>query len=161
MKQSYLTKLNKITELIFNDSDLIGIIEKLKLELNLSDQPFLGKAIKSISLPFTLPDEIKSVWIFVIKKNTPSISHYHPNSVQHTTVIEGCGKVMIGDKLRDLKSFDSSNENTWYIIDKNLPHEFFPGNEDLVVLSFHSCLPEDLIEVKSKSGCERKYVNEN
>lgn len=154
---NYLKTLAKITENINNDAYTIEIIKNLKLEIKMSGEPFQGKAIETNFLMDDLPKEIKSAWIFVLKHNTPSIAHYHPNSVQHSALIEGKGKVMIGDRLQSLELFDPLHENTWLIIEKNVPHEFFPEDEDMIVISFHTCAPENLMEVKCATGEMRIY----
>jgi ribosomal protein S18 acetylase RimI-like enzyme len=72
-------------------------------------------------------------------------------------MIEGKGKAKIGDNWEDLKSFNPKNRESWYVIDKNLPHEFYPEGHEMVVISFHTCLSKELIEIKSDSGEHRLY----
>jgi len=157
MKLSYLNNLNYFVENILSDAHTIELIKNLKLEINKSDEPFQGKAIDIKLVQHVLPKEIMSGWIFILKKNIPSMAHYHPNSIQHTVMIEGKGKVMIGNRVHDLKLFDSTTENIWLIIDNNVPHEFFPEDEDMIVISFHTCAPENLMEVKCATGEMRIY----
>ena len=157
MKLSYLNNLNYFVENILSDAYTIELIKNLKLEINKSDEPFQGKAIDIKLVQHVLPKEIMSAWIFILKKNIPSMAHYHPNSIQHTVMIEGKGKVMIGNRVHDLKLFDSTAENIWLIIDNNVPHEFFPEDEDMIVISFHTCAPENLMEVKCATGEMRIY----
>jgi len=135
------------------------LMEIYKMKIQESDEPFIWNVINLESIQQYLPPNIKSGWIFVLKKGTPSIAHYHPNSVQHTVIIEGKGKVRIKDHIKDLKIFDSSafsEEDMWCVVDKNVPHEFFPLGE-MVVISFHTCLPDELIEIKYGNGEKRIY----
>ncbi|MEW5761154.1 MAG: hypothetical protein AB1779_10370, partial [Candidatus Thermoplasmatota archaeon] len=98
-----------------------------------------------------------SAWIFVNKKDVPSIAHYHPNSTQHTVILEGEGEVKIADRYEEMRLFDQQDEDCWYVIDKNVAHEFYPRGREMVVISFHTCLSNELIEIKCDSGKQRLY----
>lgn len=159
MKIGYLDELNSVVKILLKDYAIKLAIKNLKLKTRETSEPFIWSVIDINSHHQNLPPNIKSVWIFVLKKGASSIAHYHPNSTQHTVMIEGKGKVRIKDHMKDLKTFDSSSsteKDIWCIIDKNVPHEFFP-TEDMVVISFHTCLPDELIEIKCESGEKRKY----
>jgi len=157
MKKNSLNILTIFTKSVLEQASTTEVINSLKQKIQESSEPFIGEAINTELFQSDLPPNIKSCWIFILKKDTPSIAHYHPNSIQHTAMIEGKGKVMVGDILQDLQLFDISNKNTWYIINENVPHEFFPEDEDMIVISFHTCAPEDLIEVKCATGENRIY----
>jgi len=159
MKVGYLDELNRVVKILLKNHALKLAIKNLKLKIRETSEPFIWSVIDINSLHQNLPSHIKSGWIFVLKKGISSIAHYHPNSTQHTVMIEGEGKVRIRDHLKDLKTFDSFSsieEDIWCIIDKNVPHEFFPLKE-MVVISFHTCLPDELIEIKCESGEKRIY----
>ncbi|UCE38118.1 MAG: hypothetical protein JSW00_02440 [Thermoplasmata archaeon] len=157
MSANYFNNLNRIVELLLKDEIVLNNIENLKTEIQRSKEPFLWEVINLDVYKQDLPPIIESGWIFVLKKNTPSVAHYHPNSIQHTVMIEGKGKVNVSDQLRDLKSFNPSNEDIWIVIDKDVPHEFFPYDQDMVVVSFHTCIPEDLVEIKCEGHEHRIY----
>ncbi len=125
-------------------------VKKLREKLAKSDESFVGMRLEA-----DLPPPVKSMWVFALKKET-SIPHYHPNSVQHTIVIEGKGKVKIGECLYPLLSLSQSKEKSWCIIEKGEVHEFFP-DEEMVVISFHTCPADELMEIK-ESGEKRKYI---
>ncbi|HIE05492.1 MAG TPA: cupin domain-containing protein [bacterium (Candidatus Stahlbacteria)] len=133
-------------------------IAGLKGKLEKSDEPYVWNVFKTEPLGIKLPKEIKSTWIFVLKKDRHSILHYHPNSTQHTVVIEGRGRIKIGNVCKVLRLFDLT-ERSIYVIDKNIPHEFYPEAEDMVVLSYHTCLSNDLMEIRCDSGAKRRYKN--
>ena len=120
-----------------------------KLKKMIANEPFVGMSI-NVDLPYP----IKSTWIFIVKRET--IPHYHPNSVQHSVVIEGKGKVRIGDAIHSLLPISQSKEKSWCVIEKNVMHEFFP-DEEMILLSFHTCSADELIEIKY-TGEKRKYV---
>jgi hypothetical protein len=50
-----------------------------------------------------------------------------------------------------------SEGNEWCVINKDTPHEFFPQEEDMVVISFHTCPQTNLVEIKCDSGEHRVY----
>lgn len=151
MKVKYIDALNSVKEKLLKDKTIKDTIKKLKVKIQGLEDPFIWYVVDIGPFKRVLPSTIKSIWIFALKKDTPSIAHYHPNSVQHTVVIEGKGKIKIGDRWKDLKPFH------WYIIDKKVTHEFFPKEENIVVISFHSCSAKELVELKSKSGEKRIY----
>jgi len=124
------------------------MVKELKKKMK-SNEPFVG-----MSIDVNLPHPIKSTWIFVVRKKT--IPHYHPNSIQHSVVIEGKGKVKIGDAVYHLFPISQSIEKSWCVIEKNVIHEFFPDKE-MILLSFHTCPADELIELK-ETGEKRKYI---
>lgn len=156
----YLETLNTIVKTLLKDINIKETIQNLKMKIREAGEPFIWSLINIDSFQQNLPSNIKSIWIFVLKKNTPSIAHYHPNSIQYTIMVEGKGKVKIVDHYEDLKLFGSSHlskEDIWYVIDENTYHEFFPQEKDMVLISFHTCLPEELIEIRCDSGEHRVY----
>jgi quercetin dioxygenase-like cupin family protein len=157
MRIKYLVDLNEIVNQLLEDKDIKKIKQGLKIKIQKSTEPFVWSVINKETFLQNLPSNIGSIWIFVLKKNTPSIAHYHPNSDQHTIMVEGKGKIRIGESWKDLAKFDLLEENNWNIIQTNTPHEFFPEGEDMVVISFHTCQPTELIEIKCESGESRVY----
>jgi len=157
MKVKYLDTLNTIVETLWKNKAIRETIQNLKMKIRESQEPFIWSVIDVDSFQQNLPSNIKSIWVFVLKKNTPSIAHYHPNSTQHTVIIEGTGKVKIGDHFEELKLFGPQSDKSWYIIDKNTPHEFCPEEQDMLVISFHTCLSNELIEIGCDSGEQRLY----
>jgi quercetin dioxygenase-like cupin family protein len=157
MKVKYLDALNTVVGMLLRDESTQRTIQNLKTRIQQSKEPFVWSVVNIGPFQQNLPSNIKSVWIFVLKKDTPSIAHYHPNSIQHTVMIEGKGKVKIDDVGEDLRLFNPQNRESWYVIDKNLPHEFYPEGQEMVVISFHTCSSDELIEIKSDSGEHRLY----
>jgi hypothetical protein len=51
----------------------------------------------------------------------------------------------------------SSLDDVWYVIPEGMPHEFFPTEQDMVVLSFHTCASDELEEISCNSGTTRNY----
>ena len=158
---NYLSELNEAVAQLISRPAVHTLIEELKLQLPHTAEPFVWSTIDLQSLTTPLPDTIKSGWIFVLKKDVSSGCHFHPNSIQHMVMIEGEGTSKVGEDSRQMKRFadpDSSLENIWYVIPEGTPHEFFPTEKDMVVVSFHTSASDELEEVSCDSGATRTYA---
>ena len=156
----YLSQLDAAVAQLVTRPEIHRTIDTLKQELQHTTEPFFWSTIDLPSIPTPLPENIKSCWIFVLKKDVPSGCHYHPNSIQHMVMLEGDGDSIVGGVSRQMKRFgehDGPLADTWYVIPEGVPHEFFPKGTDLVVVSFHTCDSEDLEEISCDSGATRKY----
>jgi hypothetical protein len=159
--ENYQNNLNVVVERMLSDPSIRETIHSLKIELQRSREPFVWRTINIKFMRDSLPRNIKSAWIFILRRDTPSSAHYHPNSVQHTAMIEGKGRAIIDGVHRELEPFDSARDaKTWIVIGENIPHKFFPGGEDMVVISFHTCLDNELREIEVDSKRLRLYRKE-
>jgi hypothetical protein len=161
MNADYLQKLNGAVEQIVRQKTFSEIVEGLKRELSHSEEPFVWSVIDLGSVNCVLPERIKSGWVFVLKRDVPSGCHYHPNSVQHMVMIEGQGQSYIGNLRKEMVRFGTPGqplEAVWYVINEGVPHEFFPEESEMVVVSFHTCEARELEEVSCGSGAERLYL---
>ena len=140
-----------------DNKTVASLIEKLKSELRSSPEQFVWKTINEHLAEQELESEFKSAWMFILRKNTPSEAHYHPNSTQYTAVIDGEGNFDLDGVKISLQKFNPMLPETLFVINKGKPHEFFPGNKDLVVLSLHTVTEDELIEINCSQGKERKY----
>ena len=156
----YLQQLNDAVAELITRPTIHSVVDRLKNELPDTEEPFVWSTIDLQSIATPLPDDIRSGWIFVLKKDVPSGCHYHPNSIQHMVVIEGEGTSKVGAISRDMKRFGdagSSLADTWYVIPEGVPHEFFPRGHDVVVVSFHTCDSDELEEISCDTGAARNY----
>jgi hypothetical protein len=161
MNADYLQNLNNTVEQIVKQKTFSEIVEGLKKELNYSEEPFVWSVLDLGSVNCALPERIKSGWVFVLKRNVPSGRHYHPNSVQHMVMIEGRGQSCVGNVRKEMVRFGmpaQPPETVWYVINEGVPHEFFPEETDMVVVSFHTCEARELEEIACGSGAERLYL---
>ena len=161
MKVDYLQNLNDAVEQIVRQKSFSEIVEGLKKELSYSEEPFVWSVIDLGSVNRALPERIKSVWVFVLKRDVPSGCHYHPNSVQHMVMIEGRGQSCVGNVRKEMVRFGTPGQplkTVWYVINEGVPHEFFPEETEMVVFSFHTCEARELEEVACGSGAERLYL---
>ena len=160
MKANYLIELNDLVKHLLKEKDIAEKISLLKEEVIDTDDTFVWSVIDSKYLPDKLPGDLKSGWIFVLKRGTPSGCHYHPNSVQHMVMIEGKGESKVGGvskKMNHLASPNHTPEEIWYVIEEGVEHEFFPEERDMVVISFHTCEANELKEISCNSNESRFY----
>src|SRR5262245_66373643 len=102
MNADYLQNLNDAVEHIVRQKTFSEMVEGLKKKLSYSEEPFVWSVIDLASVHHTLPERIKSVWVFVLKKDVPSGCHYHPNSVQHMVMIEGQGQSSVANLCKEM-----------------------------------------------------------
>src|SRR5882724_3532928 len=163
MNASDLQKLNNAVEFLIKQKSFSETVEKLNAELHHSPEPFVWSVIDLDRIDSDLPDNIKSCWIFVLKQDVPSGCHFHPNSIQHMIAVKGHGSSKVGGANKRIIPIGSSNASlseTWFVIDEGVPHEFFPEDEDMVVVSFHTCVADELEEIACGTGERRLYERE-
>ena len=156
----YLQQLNDAVAQLVTRPAIRSVVDTLKGQLQDTAEPFVWSTIDLQSLTTPLPDDIRSGWIFVLKKDVPSGCHFHPNSIQHMVMIEGEGTSKVGSVSSEMKNFGTQEqalEETWYVIPEGVPHEFFPRGTDVVVVSFHTCDSDELEEISCDSGAARNY----
>lgn len=156
----HLQQLNEAVGQLVTRPAIRTLVDNLKDQLQQTSEPFVWSTIDLRSITTRLPDDIRSGWIFVLKKDFPSGCHYHPNSIQHMVMIEGAGRSKVGSISSEMKLFGepgSSLSDTWYVIPEGVPHEFFPEGQDVVVVSFHTCDSDELEEISCDSGATRNY----
>ena len=155
-----LEKLHTAVEWLLRQESFSRAIERLKVELGTSQEPFVWATVALDTIRVALPAPIKSCWIFLLKRDVPSGSHYHPNSVQHMVAVNGRGRSNVGGAERTMIPFGSANHSIkakWHVIGEGIPHEFFPEGEDMAVVSFHTCAAAELEEIATESGARRIY----
>jgi len=158
MQEADLSKLSSLVNTILKSRRVMDIIKKLKAQLLDSNEPFVWATLPKAIIGKEFPKAIHSAWIFVLRACYHTPSHYHPNSQQHTVVIEGDGWTKIGNQKVELQIFNPRDiQQIWYVIGKNVPHEFMTGDSPVVVISFHTCPADELVEVETESGSRRLY----
>jgi hypothetical protein len=158
MQETDLSKLTSLVKIMLRNRSILSIIEKLKAQLLDSNEPFVWATLSNQLIGGEFPTGINSAWIFVLRPRYHTSSHYHPNSIQHTAVIEGDGWAKICNQEVELQLFNSHDiQPIWYVIGKSVSHEFVTRDSPVVVISFHTCSADELIEVETKSGSRRLY----
>ncbi|HET9590420.1 MAG TPA: hypothetical protein VFO91_16655 [Anaerolineales bacterium] len=159
-----LEKLNTAVEFLINQKSFVERIEQLSEEIDHSHESFVWSVIDLVFIDRKLPECIRSCWLFVLKKDVWTGCHYHPDSIQHMVMVNGQGVSKVAGIQERMIQFGSSNNplaDIWYVIDKGVPHEFFPEDSNMVVISFHTCEAKELEEVDCGTGEKRRYEKEN
>lgn len=137
------------------------MMELLEAKILESQEPFTWKVLSEKLLGEPFPKGIQSAWIFALKPNIRIPSHYHPNSVQHMAVIKGSGKTIIGKDEKEVQTSDPQEmQLIWHVIAKNVPHAVATGGHVMLVFSFHTCAPSELLEIETLSGRSRFYESQ-
>ena len=122
-----------------------------------------------------LPSGIRSSWVFVLRAGATTGAERHPNSHQRMMSFEGAGDLQVrarhgtspsirrtgladGSEVQWQSNFLMSDsdvplERRWISIPRNVWHQVVvPKGRDWVVVSFHTVLPEELIEERPDSN---------
>ena len=159
-----LEKLNTAVEFLLNQESFLERIERLNEEINHSRESFVWSVIDLSFIDRQLPECIRSCWLFVLKKDIWTGCHYHSNSIQHMVMVTGQGVSKVAGTHKRMIRFGSTNDSpsdVWCVIDKGVPHEFYPEDSNMVVVSFHTCEANELEEVSCETGEKRLYEGEN
>jgi len=106
-----LEKLHAAVDWLLRQDSLSRAIEHLSVELSGSQEPFVWTTVALETIPVALPPSIKSCWVFLLKRDVPSGSHYHPNSVQHMVALKGQGRSHVGGIERTMIPFGNSGDS--------------------------------------------------
>lgn len=118
----------------------------------------------------TLPPEIRSAWVFVLRAGADTGAERHPNSHQRMMSFQGGGDLQTGEhgnwRSNVLVSDpDAPLEGRWISIPTNVWHRPVIGaTADWAVVSFHTVPAEELIEERPNDSREAgtrqmKYLN--
>ena len=160
-------KILEILDLALKDKSIKQLIDAaiMRIEQSLINDPKSLMAWEPIPLNLynqKLPDEIKSSWIFVLRKNTTSGAERHPNSIQRMMTYKGSGdfqtkpdSIWISNILGN--NFLGEIDKRWISIPLNVWHQGIVGDENWVVVSFHTAGVSDLIEERPEENDENKF----
>src|SRR5262245_20956745 len=103
-------------------------------------------------LSSTLPPEIRSAWVFVLRAGADTGAERHPNSHQRLLSFEGSGDLQSGEPGNWqsnvlVSDVDAPLERRWISIPTNVWHRpIINAESDWAVVSFHTVAAEELIE---------------
>ena len=114
------------------------------------------------------PPSIRSSWVFVLRANTVSGAERHPNSIQRVLSYRGSADLQtkpddewISNRL--VSQPDAPLEKRWLSIPAGVWHQGVMGDENWVVVSFHTVFPEELVEerpdAEGDGTTQRHYVS--
>lgn len=98
-----------------------------------------------------LPPDVRSSWVFVLKRGVTTGAERHPNSVQRMVSWSGSGDFQVhdGERWRSHRLVSDPKapfERRWLSIPPQTWHQGVVGPEDWLVVSFHTVPAEALIE---------------
>ena len=111
-------------------------------------------------LATTLPPEIRSAWVFVLRAGADTGAERHPNSHQRMMSFEGSGDFQTGEPGEWQSNIlisdpDAPLERRWISIPPNVWHRpLINAERDWAVVSFHTVPAEDLIEERPDESRE-------
>jgi len=171
-------RLEKLDTIVRSDelrAKINPIVDRVRAAL--SQQPEALMTWEPIAVEIfgqTLPPEIRSGWIFVLRAGADTGAERHPNSHQRMLTLRGTGDMRVRAdaaistwQSNVLVSYPSAPlEQRWISIPPNVWHRPVVGPDvDWVVISFHTVPAEELIEEKlDESGAgtkQKKYVEGN
>jgi hypothetical protein len=105
----------------------------------------------------TLPREIRSSWVFVLRRGVTTGAERHPNSRQRMASWSGSGNFQVHDgrrwvSHRLVSEADAPLEARWLSIPEETWHQGVVGDQDWLVVSFHTVAAEDLVEERPDSA---------
>lgn len=105
----------------------------------------------------SLPAEIRSSWVFILRHGVATGAERHPNSIQRMTSWSGGGDFQVHDGTRWRSHFlrgqeRASLEERWISIPTSTWHQGVVGEEDWVVVSFQTAPMAELIEERPEPG---------
>jgi hypothetical protein len=141
---------------------LVGVIKRVELALENDPKALLSWEPIPLNLyKQQLPGEIKSSWVFNLRKNTATGAERHPNSIQRMMSFKGKGDFQTKPDLKWesnlLESdYDGDIEKRWISIPTNVWHQGLVSDENWIVISFHTAEISELIEERPENGDENK-----
>ena len=175
-------RLEKLDTIVRSDelrAKINPIVDRVRAAL--SQQPEALMTWEPIAVEIfgqTLPPEIRSGWIFVLRAGADTGAERHPNSHQRMMTLHGTGDVRVralhdeSSTGRALSAWQSNVlvsepsaplERRWISIPPSVWHRPVVGKDaDWVVVSFHTVPVEELIEEKLDEAegelRQKKYV---
>jgi hypothetical protein len=141
-------------EVVRSDSAaaIIGAaLQRVLRQLDASAQLMAWETVPLSAFPGGLPENIRSCWIFVIRGGAATGAERHPNSHQRSFSLIGAGTFELRGATNwhshPLTSTDRAGvEHRWVSIPPSTWHRLFVGSEAWGMLSFHTVVPDALIE---------------
>lgn len=137
------------------------IVERVRAELAHKKEALMAwEPIPLTVFDRSLPNEIRSAWVFVLRAGADTGAERHPNSHQRMMSFEGSGDLQTRElgKWRSnvlIGAPDAPLQRRWISIPPNVWHRPVVGkDEDWVVVSFHTVIAEELIEQRPDDNSE-------
>lgn len=146
-----LSALNEVVRKASTAAMVTSTLRRVIDQLNTSAKLMAWEVVPLDTFAGSLPESIRSCWIFVIRPGAETGAERHPNSHQRSFSLVGSGtfELRAGTTWQPhaLGSTErASVEQRWVSIPPLTWHRLFAGSEPWGMLSFHTVAPEDLIE---------------
>jgi hypothetical protein len=143
--------LNKVVRSDSAAAILGTTLQRVLRQLDASAKLMAWETVPLSAFAGGLPENIRSCWIFAIRAGAATGAERHPNSHQRSFSLIGGGtfELRVGTSWHShpLKSTNrTSVEHRWVSIPPSTWHRLFGGSEAWGMLSFHTVVPDALIE---------------
>ena len=157
-----LESINRVLQDVSVSTHIDAIADRINLQATRSEDLIAWETVPLEIYSKSLPAEIRSSWVFLLREESVSGAERHPNSHQRVRSWRGKGdfQVWMEDQwethLLDNR-FDVPLERQWASIPVNVWHQAVvsPG-QHWIVLSFHTAAANDLIEERPDSADLRR-----
>ncbi|MGD0779219.1 MAG: hypothetical protein ABR954_00315 [Dehalococcoidales bacterium] len=163
----------QILDTIVRQQSIISLLEQLIVRVEKKLSSDRGALLSWETVPLevfskTLPNTIKSSWVFVLRANSCTGAERHPNSHQRMISFHGSGDLQVWDGEKwcsNLLVSDTSAqiEKRCLSIPPTTWHQAVVPENNWVVVSFHTVLANELIEERPDPNdpqltYKRKYI---
>lgn len=128
------------------------VLGRVTAQLAATDGPMSWEPVPLSVFGGTLPDAIRSCWVFVLRPGAETGAERHPNSHQRSLSLTGTGTFEVreqGEWVRHpLTSGDpaAGGGRRWVSIPPDTWHRLYVGGEPWGMLSFHTVEARALVE---------------
>ena len=152
MELALLESINRILLEPLVSARIDEIAERINLKAKRNRDLLLWETVPMEIYSKSLPEEIRSSWVFLLREGAASGAERHPNSHQRVRswMNEGDFQVRMQDYWESHlleNRFDVPVQQQWASIPRNVWHQaVVPPGKPWIVLSFHTAAADDLIE---------------
>jgi hypothetical protein len=147
-----LRALNDVVHTAATMAAVDGILRRLVRQLAASADVMAWDVVPLDLFGGALPRDIRSCWVFVLRGGANTTPERHPNSRQRSLSLSGSGTFELRERgdwqAYPLESVGTIPDRRWVSIPPSTWHRLFVGPEPWGVLSFHTVVPEELVEEK-------------
>ena len=127
------------------------VLERVGRALAGTDAAMTWESVPLAVFDRSLPEAIKSCWVFVIRAGAETGAERHPNSHQRSLSLTGRGEFQLREGGRWesyplVSAPGAPRERRWVSIPPSTWHRLFVGGESWGMLSFHTVAAADLVE---------------
>ncbi len=147
-----LERLDRLVQQASVRRELNSITDGLEARLAAApSEPLVWQTIPLSLYGVPVSPGIRSSWVFVLRRRTMSGAERHPNSIQRVMSYRGSADLQTRPEERWISNHlvsrpDAPLKDRWLTIPAGVWHQGVMGNENWVVVSFHTVPDAELIE---------------